>query len=84
MVSGGFVASEYKDTSEIWTGTKWRFTTGKLPYTARDVKMAFIDNKILYLGIYKRKEQTFTLKFFFEKFIHITKYKVYLHLFLHD
>ena len=51
MVSGGFVASEYKDTSEIWTGSEWRFTTGKLPYTARDVKMAFIDNRILYLGI---------------------------------
>ena len=55
MVSGGitgFGSSEYyTDTSEIWTGTEWRFTTGKLPYTARDVRMAFIDNRILYLGI---------------------------------
>ena len=55
MVSGGitgFGSSEYyTDTSEIWTGSAWRFTTGKLPYTARDVRMAFIDNRILYLGI---------------------------------
>ena len=57
MISGGITgfgaASEYTDTSEIWTGSEWRFTTGKLPYTARDVKMAFIDNRILYLGKYK-------------------------------
>ena len=55
MVSGGIkgwgAASEYTDTSEIWTGSEWRFTKGKLPYTARDVRMAFIDNRILYLGI---------------------------------
>ena len=62
MVSGGFVASEYKDTSEIWTGTEWRFTTGRLPYTARDVKMAFIDNRILYLG--KKKHRLLHIMFY--------------------
>ena len=59
MVSGGITgwgeASAYTDTSEIWTGSEWRFTSGKLPYTARDVRMAFIDNRILYLGIKARK-----------------------------
>ena len=55
MVSGGIkglgsLSSEYYDTSEIWTGTEWRLALGKLPYTARDVRMAFIDNRILYLG----------------------------------
>jgi len=54
MVGGGIKGletSEFSDTSEIWTGTEWRFALGKLPYTARDVRMAFIDNRILYLGI---------------------------------
>ena len=54
MVSGGSGwggPSKYSATSEIWTGTEWRFAFGKLPYTARDVRMAFIDNRILYLGI---------------------------------
>ena len=51
MVSGGFVmGGSYIDTTEIWTGTEWRFTSGKLPYTARDSRMEFIDNRILYLG----------------------------------
>ena len=51
MVSGGFVmGGSYIDTTEIWTGSEWRFTSGKLPYTARDVRMEFIDNRILYLG----------------------------------
>ena len=55
MVSGGIkglgsLSSQYSDTSEIWTGTEWRLVLGKLPYTARDVRMAFIDNRILYLG----------------------------------
>ena len=53
MVSGGIKglgSSEYSDTSEIWTGAEWRLVLGKLPYTARDVRMAFIDNRILYLG----------------------------------
>ena len=53
MVGGGIKGgvSEYSDTSEIWTGSEWRFALGKLSYTARDVRMAFIDNRILYLGI---------------------------------
>ena len=51
MVSGGFVmGGSYIDTTEIWTGSEWRFTSGKLPYTARDSRMEFIDNRILYLG----------------------------------
>ena len=51
MVSGGFVmGGSYVDTTEIWTGSEWRFTSGKLPYTARDSRMEFIDNRILYLG----------------------------------
>ena len=51
MVSGGRgAASKFTDTSEIWTGFEWRFTLGKLPYTAGNVRMAFIDNRILYLG----------------------------------
>ena len=53
MVSGGGGwggPSKYSATSEIWTGTEWRLALGKLPYTARDVRMAFIDNRILYLG----------------------------------
>ena len=51
MVSGGGTwSSSYTDTTEIWTGSEWRFTSGKLPYTARDVRMEFIDNRILYLG----------------------------------
>ena len=51
MVSGGGVmGGSYIDTTEIWTGSEWRFTSGKLPYTARDVRMEFIDNRILYLG----------------------------------
>ena len=63
IVSGGITgwgtASQYyTDTSEIWTGSVWRFTSGKLPYTARDVRMAFIDNRILYLGIKARKKQS--------------------------
>ena len=53
MVSGGKGlggVSTYSDTSEIWTGTKWRLALGKLPYKARDVRMAYIDNRILFLG----------------------------------
>ena len=53
MVSGGIkdgTTSVYIDTSEIWTGSEWRFTSGKLPYAARDVRMKFIDNRILFLG----------------------------------
>ena len=53
MVSGGTGwggPSKYSATSEIWTGAEWRFALGKLPYTARDVRAAFIDNRILYLG----------------------------------
>ena len=53
MIGGGIKGletSEFSDTSEIWTGTDWRLALGKLPYTARDVRMAFIDNRILYLG----------------------------------
>ena len=55
MVSGGIkglgsLSSEYSDTSELWTGREWRTSIGKLPYTARDVRMAFIENRILYLG----------------------------------
>ena len=53
MVSGGAGwggPSTYSATSEIWTGAEWRFALGKLPYTARDVRAAFIDNRILYLG----------------------------------
>ena len=52
MVSGGEVwGSGYTDTSEIWNGSEWRLTTGKLPYSARDVRMAFTDNRILFMGI---------------------------------
>ena len=54
MISGGINGGDsldQTDTSEIWTGTEWRFALGKLPYTARDVRAAFIDNRILYLGI---------------------------------
>ena len=55
MVSGGEVwGSGYTDTSEIWNGTEWRLSTGKLPYSARDVRMAFIDNRILFMGIEAR------------------------------
>ena len=57
MISGGIKGAlgllgslDQTDTSEIWTGTEWRFTLGKLPYAAREPKMAFIDNRILYLG----------------------------------
>ena len=51
MVSGGLRwGSVYTDTSEIWNGSEWRLTTGKLPYSARDVRMAFIDNRILFMG----------------------------------
>ena len=53
IVSGGTGfggVSTYSDTSEIWTGTKWRLALGKLPYKARDVRMTYIDNRILYLG----------------------------------
>ena len=55
IVSGGIKGpmgpkGELTDTSEIWTGTEWRFTLGKLPYPARGVRMAFIDNRILLLG----------------------------------
>ena len=60
MVSGGVKglgSSEYSATSEIWTGAEWRFVLGKLPYSARDVRMAFIDNKILYLGIKTRLKE---------------------------
>ena len=53
MVSGG-AASDYSDTSEIWNGSEWRLTTGKLPYTGRDQRMAFIDNRILFMGIEAR------------------------------
>ena len=56
MVSGGlnYVSGEVTDTSEIWTGTEWRFTLGKLPYAARGVRMAFIDNRILLLGNFRQ------------------------------
>ena len=60
MVSGGTGwggPSKYSATSEIWTGTEWRFALGKLPYTARDVRAAFIDNRILYLGIKTRLKE---------------------------
>ena len=55
MVSGGAGwGQDYTDTSEIWDGSEWRLTTGKLPYTGRDQRMAFIDNKILFMGIEAR------------------------------
>ena len=60
MVSGGAGwggPSTYSATSEIWTGAEWRFALGKLPYTARDVRAAFIDNRILYLGIKTRLKE---------------------------
>ena len=40
----------YTDTSEILTGSEWRFTLGKLPYAARDVRMATVDNRVLFSG----------------------------------
>ena len=60
MVSGGAV-SDYSDTSEIWNGSEWRLTTGKLPYTGRDQRMAFIDNRILFMGIEARTKKIFML-----------------------
>ena len=55
MVSGGGVwLPGYPDSSEIWNGSEWRLTTGKLPYTGRDQRMAFIDNRILFMGIEAR------------------------------
>ena len=61
MVSGGYGpmgnGSVYTDSSEIWNGSEWRLTTGKLPYTGRDQRMAFIDNRILFMGIDARTKR---------------------------
>ena len=76
MVSGGAVwGSGYTDTSEIWNGFEWRLTTGKLPYTGRDQKMAFIDNRILFMGIEARTKTIYAKN----KYVHQYSLKRWTH-----
>ena len=77
MVSGGagWGSTGYTETSEIWNGSEWRLTTGKLPYTGRDQRMAFIDNRILFMGIEARTKTIYAKN----KYVHQNSLKRWTH-----